>query len=197
MERDKRAAVKGRHVLVFPLPAQGHINPMLQFSKRLAAKGIKVTLITTSSYLMAMQEEQALPTSINLEPIFDGFREGERAASVDDYLECFTTTAPGSLAEVIKKHSSTENPPRCLIYDTLLPWALDVAQDSGIYNAATFSLNPVQLVLYITMSFKGSYPGAYDLVFSRFSNIEKATWVLWNVFDDLEDEVGSLVIDRL
>ncbi|KAJ4833528.1 hypothetical protein Tsubulata_030063 [Turnera subulata] len=220
MERDKRAVVKGSHVLVLPMPAQGHINPMLQFSKRLAAKGIKVTLVTTSSYLNAMQGEQALAMPINVEPIFDGFREGERVAGVDDYLERFKATVPGSLAEVIKKHSSTQNPPRCLIYDSLLPWAVDVAQDSGIH-AATFFTQPcavsviyyhelqgslkfplmepvVKLPSLPDMEFNdlptfvygpGSYPGLYDLVFSRFSNIDKATWVLWNTFDDLEDEL--------
>ncbi|KAJ6973568.1 hypothetical protein NC653_033794 [Populus alba x Populus x berolinensis] len=37
--------------LVLSFPAQGHINPMLQFSKRLEHKGVKVTPITTRFYL--------------------------------------------------------------------------------------------------------------------------------------------------
>ncbi|XVE80834.1 hypothetical protein DITRI_Ditri15bG0012200 [Diplodiscus trichospermus] len=36
MEMNRRIAET--HVLVLPLPFQGHINPMLQFSKRLASK---------------------------------------------------------------------------------------------------------------------------------------------------------------
>jgi hypothetical protein len=43
MIKEKRASES--HVLVLPLPLQGHINPMLQFSKLLASKGLKVTLI--------------------------------------------------------------------------------------------------------------------------------------------------------
>ncbi|KAE8708096.1 Detected protein of unknown function [Hibiscus syriacus] len=34
-------------VSVFPFPLQGHINPVLQFAKRLASKGVKATLVTT------------------------------------------------------------------------------------------------------------------------------------------------------
>ena len=36
------------HILVLPYPIQGHINPMLQFSKRLASKGPRVTFVTTT-----------------------------------------------------------------------------------------------------------------------------------------------------
>jgi len=42
---------------------------MLQFSKRLAPKGLKVTLIITPSIAKSMQGQYS---SINLEPIFDG-----------------------------------------------------------------------------------------------------------------------------
>jgi hypothetical protein len=46
------------------------INPMLQFSKHLASKGLKVTLITTPSIGKPA-------SSINLETVFDGFKECE------------------------------------------------------------------------------------------------------------------------
>ncbi|CAD6214104.1 unnamed protein product [Miscanthus lutarioriparius] len=35
------------HVLIVPFPAQGHMNPMVQFAKRLASKGVATTLVTT------------------------------------------------------------------------------------------------------------------------------------------------------
>ncbi|KAE8057459.1 hypothetical protein FH972_014149 [Carpinus fangiana] len=44
------------HVVVLPLHGQGHINPMLQFSKRLASKGlIKITVATTLTTMRSMQ----------------------------------------------------------------------------------------------------------------------------------------------
>ncbi|CAM8947780.1 unnamed protein product [Rhodiola kirilowii] len=35
------------HILTLPYPSQGHINPLLHLSKRLASKGAKTTLATT------------------------------------------------------------------------------------------------------------------------------------------------------
>ena len=37
------------HILAFPFPAKGHINPMLHLCNRLATKDFRVTLITTTS----------------------------------------------------------------------------------------------------------------------------------------------------
>jgi hypothetical protein len=54
----------GAHVLVLPFPTQGHINPMLQFSKRLASKGVKVTLATTVFIFNTMQ-----PPIIGIRPV--------------------------------------------------------------------------------------------------------------------------------
>ncbi|KAK4349512.1 hypothetical protein RND71_032267 [Anisodus tanguticus] len=51
------------HCLILPYPMQGHINPMLQFSKRLQSKGVKITIAPTKSFLKTMKE---LPTpSVN------------------------------------------------------------------------------------------------------------------------------------
>ena len=45
--REMEKMVNRSHVLVVPLPGAGHINPMLQFSRRLVSKGLKVTFIIT------------------------------------------------------------------------------------------------------------------------------------------------------
>jgi hypothetical protein len=39
-------------ILVFPSPGQGHMSPMIQFSKRLASKGVRVTLVTVKYNLV-------------------------------------------------------------------------------------------------------------------------------------------------
>uniref|UniRef100_A0A3Q7HK33 Uncharacterized protein n=1 Tax=Solanum lycopersicum TaxID=4081 RepID=A0A3Q7HK33_SOLLC len=35
------------HCLILPYPLQGHINPMLQFSKRLRSKRVEITIVTS------------------------------------------------------------------------------------------------------------------------------------------------------
>ncbi|GLT55565.1 hypothetical protein SLA2020_286760 [Shorea laevis] len=64
------------HILVIPYPVQGHINPMLQFSKRLASKGPRVTVITTTSISKSMGALQRQTSSaVNFETISDGLRK--------------------------------------------------------------------------------------------------------------------------
>ncbi|XP_044345792.1 DIMBOA UDP-glucosyltransferase BX8-like [Triticum aestivum] len=43
-EAGKAPASPGRRVLMFPLPFQGHLNPMLQLADVLHARGLRVTL---------------------------------------------------------------------------------------------------------------------------------------------------------
>ena len=59
MEKKARGG-NGIHVIVFPFPVQGHINPMLQFSKQLASSGLRVTLATTSSFATKAQIQPLL-----------------------------------------------------------------------------------------------------------------------------------------
>ncbi|RVW74727.1 UDP-glycosyltransferase 74D1 [Vitis vinifera] len=49
MESEKR--VSETHIMVLPFHAQGHINLMLQFSKRLASKGLKTPTRSIEDYL--------------------------------------------------------------------------------------------------------------------------------------------------
>uniref|UniRef100_A0A5B7BNL2 Glycosyltransferase n=1 Tax=Davidia involucrata TaxID=16924 RepID=A0A5B7BNL2_DAVIN len=122
------------HVIVLPYPAQGHINPLLQFAKRLASKGLKATLATTHYTVNSIYA-----AGVGVEPISDGYDDGgfKQAPSVEAYLESFKTVGSRTLTDLILKFSnSTTCPPvNCLVYDSLLPWALDVARELGIYGA--------------------------------------------------------------
>ncbi|KAJ1387159.1 UDP-glucuronosyl/UDP-glucosyltransferase [Sesbania bispinosa] len=59
------------HVIVFPYPAQGHINPLLQFAKVLVSKGLKATLATTPYTIKHIHA----PT-VAVEAVSDGYDEG-------------------------------------------------------------------------------------------------------------------------
>lgn len=121
------------HVLLLTYPAQGHINPLLQFAKRLASKQVKATLATTHYTVKSISA-----TTVGVEPISDGFDEGgfKQAPSVKAYLESFKTVGSRTLAEIILKYKDSDSPVNCIVYDSLLPWGLDVARQFGIYGAA-------------------------------------------------------------
>lgn len=61
------------HCLVIPYPLQGHINPMLQFSKRLIQKGIKITLANTISISNTINNNDNLNSNFQFEIISYGF----------------------------------------------------------------------------------------------------------------------------
>ncbi|MED6136951.1 hypothetical protein PIB30_060475 [Stylosanthes scabra] len=127
------------HCLVLAFPAQGHINPMIQFSKLLVHEGVKVTLCTTRSFINKLQN---LPSSMSLESISDGFDNGfEEAGSPKTYVEKFLQVGPQTLVELLENLSQLGNPVDCIIYDSFMPWVLDIAKKNGIFGASYLTQN--------------------------------------------------------
>ncbi|OIW01407.1 hypothetical protein TanjilG_25703 [Lupinus angustifolius] len=138
MEKDMKNHVA--HCLVIAYPAQGHINPLLQFSKRLVHRGIKITLVSTVSIWNIIGNNINL-NSIDIDSISDGYDNGglAEAESIDIYKETFWKVGPQTLYKLLQNLASTNNPVDCVIYDSFLPWALDVAKKLGILGAAFFT----------------------------------------------------------
>ncbi|KNA22085.1 hypothetical protein SOVF_037300 [Spinacia oleracea] len=179
MEDTKKA--HKAHVLVLPYPAQGHINPMLQFSKRLSSKGIKPTLSPTI-YISKSMQTTTIPTHygppIQIRPISDGYDDGgyNQAESTAVYLDSLRTNGSVSLAHLIKKLHEEGDSVKAIIYDGFLPWALDVAKQFGLVGVVFFTqactVNSIyyhvqrgliQLPLSGHDSTKVSVPGAPEL----------------------------------
>ncbi|CAL5362086.1 unnamed protein product [Camellia sinensis] len=121
------------HVIVLTYPAQGHINPLLQFAKRLASKDLKATLATTHYTVPSIHTK-----AISIEPISDGYDQSgyNQAPNLPTYLDSFKTVGSKTLSDLIFKYKDSDSPVTCLVYDSLLPWGLEVAKKHGIYGAA-------------------------------------------------------------
>lgn len=143
MEENNIRMGKSKHVLMVPYPSQGHINPMLNFSKLLSTKGVKVTMVTTIFISKTMQRIQSssLPDSIQFDTISDGYDQGgfAHADTIQSYLSHMEAVGSKSLRELIQKHNSSDHPIDCLVYDPMVPWTLDVAKEFGIVGAAFFT----------------------------------------------------------
>ncbi|XP_077227359.1 UDP-glycosyltransferase 74E2-like [Tasmannia lanceolata] len=209
---EKKDGAYKAHVLVLPFPLQGHINPMIQFAKRLASKGLKVTVPTTISATMSMHIGSGL---VDVEPISDG----QDSVSQNDNL-AFLADGSGTLTKLVEKYEASSDPFCCLVYDSILPWALDVARQHGLYGVSFFTQScaidaiyyhanqghlTLPLAAAAAISLPGlpelgisdmpsfisepkSYPSILEIVLKQFSNLEKADLVLVNTFDKLEDE---------
>ena len=211
------------HIVVLPFHGQGHINPMLQFSKRLASKGLKITIAALLSVSKSMQTGAG---SVTLEPIYDDCIEGGIGGpgGFKGFLERFEASGKRGLVDLIKKLENSKYRVKCLVYDANLPWALNIAKQLGVAGAAFFTQPCAAIASYYPMHVElsgeqltmpafsmpglptpklpnlpslGSDTGRYSPIIrhilNQFSNIEKADWVLFNSFDKLEEEV-SLVL---
>lgn len=215
-------AIRGKvEVVVFPYPIQGHINPMLQFSKQLASRGLKVTFVTTSSFSSKFVDFQSY--SITIETISDGNEGTATTSNVDSHIARFEASVPQNLTQLIeKKIRSGHNNVRCLIYDSSIPWALDIAKKFGIYGASFFTQTCLVSLIYYQVyhgilsvpvegpitcfpgmplledgdlpSFVrvvGVYPSLEKIVLDQFLNYGDADWRFFNTFDALESKVAS------
>lgn len=130
------------HVLMIPYPSQGHINPMLQFSKRLGTKGVRATMVTTIYISKTMHlQSSSLEGSVQFEFISDGYDQGgfSQVGSIPTYLSRMKVIGSKDLRELIQKHNFSDHPIDCIVYDPLLEWVLDVAKESGLRGAAFFT----------------------------------------------------------
>ncbi|KAF7845126.1 UDP-glycosyltransferase 74G1-like [Senna tora] len=128
------------HCLVLALPAQGHISPALQFSKRLVQKRVRVTLVSTIYFFNNLpQNDITSDSNITLETISCGFDEGgyEEAGSLEAYWDSLRHVGSRTLSELVRRLASSGAPPvDCIVYDSHLPWALDVAKGLGLMGAS-------------------------------------------------------------
>ncbi|KAL2506136.1 UDP-glycosyltransferase 74E2 [Abeliophyllum distichum] len=212
------------HILVFPFPAQGHINPALDFSKCLAANGLKVTIILTTMVSKSAQVPSNI--SISVEMISDGSEEVKEQESIEGFFKRFKAAASQNLAKFIQERRET-CPAKVLVYDSTMPWALDVAHQEGLLGASFFTqASGVCAVYYHLYTGLIKFPyedsevmlpsltplGVNDLpcfsflpdsnnsivkqLADQFLNLEEADWIFINTFDKLEYEVLNWITSR-
>ncbi|KAF5193185.1 Udp-glycosyltransferase 75c1, partial [Thalictrum thalictroides] len=121
------------HFLLVTSPAQGHINPTLQFAKRLTSTGAHVTFVTSVHGQKRMSNNStASPDGITFVPFSDGYDDGFNFMSGDDELHHYMSEVrrcgKEALVDLVVAHAKGHRPITCLVYTLLLPWAAEVAR---------------------------------------------------------------------
>ncbi|CAI9764438.1 unnamed protein product [Fraxinus pennsylvanica] len=217
MEKGKRDYYA--HCLILPYPIQGHINPMLQFAKRLRHRRIKITLAVTKFLFGTMQE---FPDFVSIETISDGFDEGGRAqaGSFEEYFETFSRVGAETLMELLEKLKNLDCAVDCIIFDPFLSWGFDVAKKSGLLGALFFTQSCAVDNIYYhvykgelklplsddeiiipglpplepkdtpsVIYIPGSHPTALKMLVNQVEHLGEADWTFVNSFYELEQEV--------
>ncbi|KAG8369397.1 hypothetical protein BUALT_Bualt14G0006900 [Buddleja alternifolia] len=126
------------HILAVPYPSQGHVNPMLQFCKRLVSKGTRATFVITNFISKSFNPKS---DTVSIDNISDGCDEGgfTQAIDVADYLKRMEIAGTKTLEELIKTYQKSDHPIDCIVYDAFLPWVLEVAKKYDIKGACFFT----------------------------------------------------------
>lgn len=211
------------HILAFPLPAKGHINPLLHFCNRLASKGFKVTLITTASTFKNVNSAAAGGggsgggSLINIESIPDGMENENPPTTAEEYFKRLKLCSSPAIIELIQKYKNTNFPPKVIVYDSTVPWMLELAHEQGLQGASFFTQScSVSAVYYHMLQgtiqkdnkdlsslpllpplenkdlpdfdyFVEGSQSVRNLLLDQFSNIDKVDHILFNSFDKLEE----------
>ncbi|WCJ30495.1 UDP-Glycosyltransferase superfamily protein [Euphorbia peplus] len=132
------------HVVIFPFMAQGHTLPLLDLSKALSNKQIKVTIITTPGNSSSISKHISSFPNISLVEIPfptvpgipDGVENTSQLPSMDLHFPFILATKQleQPFREILEKMvgSETETPPVCVISDFFLGWTLAVCESVGV-----------------------------------------------------------------
>ncbi|EOY05112.1 UDP-glucose:flavonoid 7-O-glucosyltransferase [Theobroma cacao] len=123
------------HFLLVTYPAQGHINPTLQFAKCLIRIGVRVTFTTCVS---ARRRMTKVPSAQGLSflTFSDGYDDGLKPGDdKDHYMSEFRRRGKENLNDIVVGSDNEGKPVTCIVYSLLLPWAMEVAREHHIPSA--------------------------------------------------------------
>ncbi|KAK4374203.1 hypothetical protein RND71_004880 [Anisodus tanguticus] len=146
---------------------------MVQFSKRLTSRGVKVTLITIDYVSKNMPKES---DSVKIESIP---HDESPPQDVDKALEWFFALISKNLGAIVEKLSDSECPVKVLVFYSIVTWAIDLAHKLGLKRAAFITQSCSLSAIYYHM----------DPEKNQNINFKKADWLFFNTFDVLEKEV--------
>ncbi|KAL6601747.1 hypothetical protein ACP70R_044967 [Stipagrostis hirtigluma subsp. patula] len=146
------------HVLLLPFPAQGHINPLLQFGKRLAGRsGVRCTLAVTR---FVASSTKPAPGSVHIAVFSDGCDAGgpdELGGVGAPYFERLASAGAKTVDELLRSESELGRPVDVVVYDAFLPWAQGVARRRGAACAA-FLTQPCAVDVLYAHAWAGRIP---------------------------------------
>ncbi|XP_022132196.1 UDP-glycosyltransferase 74E2-like [Momordica charantia] len=225
---EKATANGGRrssHVLLFAYPMHGHMSPMLQFAKRLASKGLLVTFLTTSSVTESLQID--LPPSYPIHLRFISDFHTEVIETLKQRHEAFAAAVSRSLGEFLDGALiNGDHPPRLMVFDSVMPWAMEVARSRGL-EAAPFFTESAAVNHILNQVYEGSlsipapenaavsipslpnleaedlpyFPSVIrevtlEFMTRQFSSFKDAKWIFINTFDQLEPQIVNWMGER-
>ncbi|PKU71747.1 Anthocyanidin 3-O-glucoside 5-O-glucosyltransferase 1 [Dendrobium catenatum] len=124
-----------QHILVACYPAQGHINPTLRLSKRLAHEaGVRITFSTAVNAHRRMFPNVLHDDLFAYIPYSNGYDDGFDPKIHDIRTTMYDSKQNGSrsLASIVDDQAARGQPVTCIIYSFFMSWAAEIARERGI-----------------------------------------------------------------
>ncbi|RVX23026.1 UDP-glycosyltransferase 87A1 [Vitis vinifera] len=128
------------HVVAMPLPARGHLNPMMNFCKLLASRrdDVLITFVVTEEWLGFIGSD-IKPDNIRFGTIPNIIpSERVRAADLSGFYEAVMTKMEDPFEQLLNR---LEPPVTTIVADTFLFWAVGVGNRRNIPVASFFPMS--------------------------------------------------------
>uniref|UniRef100_A0ACD5UZN0 Uncharacterized protein n=1 Tax=Avena sativa TaxID=4498 RepID=A0ACD5UZN0_AVESA len=153
------------HVLVFPCPAQGHINCMLHLAAGLLDAGLHVTFLHSDHNLrrlgLAAAGAEANSPRLRFLSVPDGLPDDHprSAGKLVEFMESMQTNTSvayrallASLSAGAPRRDDDGFPPvTCVVADGILPFAIDVAEELGVPALAFRTASAGSFLAYLSV----------------------------------------------
>ncbi|KAI4352477.1 hypothetical protein L6164_006727 [Bauhinia variegata] len=145
--------MSNQRVSVLPYPAQGHVNSLMNFSRKLAERGFKILFVNTDfnhKRIMASLAEQdsLVGSNIELLSIPDGLGPEENRNDLGKLCSALMNTMPGLLEKFIEDINVDDTHSiSCIVADVNMGWALEVAKKLGIRGAVLWTASAAMFAL--------------------------------------------------
>ncbi|KAL4575053.1 hypothetical protein LXL04_021894 [Taraxacum kok-saghyz] len=122
------------HVLIFPFPAQGHVNSMLKLTELLLPAGLHITFVISAKDHDRLSRFTTVHSRLNSYPgfrfhVIHGIYEG--TMDTDEKLTLMIDSMPKVTTPVIR-NLLLESKVTCFIADGIMGFSLDAAEGTGV-----------------------------------------------------------------
>ncbi|PWA39450.1 UDP-glucuronosyl/UDP-glucosyltransferase [Artemisia annua] len=123
------------HVLIFPFPAQGHVNSMLKLTELLLSNGLDVTFLISANDHNRLSSYTTVHSRFSVYPgfkfhIINGLYEGPM--NTGENLSLMIEDSLPKVATPLLRNLLLDTHVTCLIADGIMGFALDAAQGTGV-----------------------------------------------------------------
>ncbi|XP_027112841.1 7-deoxyloganetin glucosyltransferase-like [Coffea eugenioides] len=178
------------HVVCIPLPAQGHINPMLKLAKLLHYTGFHITFVHTEfNYNRLLKSKDSDPLDIihddfQFRTVADGLPASNQRGILDlpDLCVAMPVHCKQSFKQLISElNSSPDVPPvSCIVSDGVMSFTLEVAREFRIPEILFFTPSACGMLGYLQyeeLRERGYFPLTDESCFSNGYLDTELDWI--------------------